>query len=39
MLANQLKRISEAGKSGWIRSNAMYAYFKVVFWILLWMKI
>jgi len=38
MPANQLKRISEARKSEWIRSNAVYAYFKVVFWIPLWMK-
>jgi len=33
MPANQLKRISEEGKFGWIRSNTVYAYFKVVFWI------
>jgi len=38
MPANQLKRISEEKKSGWIRSNTVYAYLKVVFWILLWMK-
>jgi len=30
MPANQLKRISEARKSGWISSNAVYAYFKAV---------
>ena len=30
MPANQLKSISEEGKSGWIISNTVYAYFKVV---------
>jgi len=30
MLANKLKRISEEGKSGWIISNTVYAYFEVV---------
>jgi len=30
MPVNQLKSISEEGKSGWIISNTVYAYFKVV---------
>ena len=32
MPVNQLKRISNEGKSGWIISNTVYAYFKVVIW-------
>jgi len=31
MPVKQLKRISEEEKSGWIRSNTLYAYLKVVF--------
>ena len=30
MLTNQLKRIREARKFRWIRSNAVYAYLKDV---------
>jgi len=30
MPANELKRISEEGKSGWIISDIVYTYFKVV---------